>query len=150
VGGIQALRIDYIENLEEWRLGFNFYIPIKVRFSETDMYGHVNNVSPFIYFEEARIDYIQHLGILTDMSKKDEAIIVADVQCDYWKQIYFNDKLKLYVKVASIGNTSFDLHYMALREDEEIVLTGRGRIVYINPQTGKPKPLTEQMKRKMQ
>ncbi|WP_087971836.1 acyl-CoA thioesterase [Oceanobacillus rekensis] len=143
------MRINYIDNLEGWRSGFNFHIPIKVRFSETDMYGHVNNVSPFIYFEEARIDYLQDLGIVTDISNKDSAIIVADLQCDYWKQIYFNEELKLYVKVASAGNTSFDLHYMALKEDDDIVLTGRGRIVHINPQTGQSKPLTEEMKRKM-
>ena len=143
------MRIDYIENLEIWRSEFNFHVPIKVRFSETDMYGHMNNVSPFIYFEEARIAYIEHCGVLMDMSNKEEAIIVADLQCDYLKQIYFNEKLMLYVKTASTGNTSFDLHYMALKEDGEIVLTGRGRIVYINPQTGKPKALTEEMKRKM-
>ncbi|WP_249870943.1 acyl-CoA thioesterase [Oceanobacillus saliphilus] len=140
-------KVNYIENMEQWRSEFKFYIPVKVRFSETDMYGHVNNVSPFIYFEEARIDYIQHTGLMTDMVSKDGAVIVGDLQCDYLQQIYFNEKLKLYVKTDSVGNSSFDLHYMGVKENDEIAFTGRGRMVYINPQTGRPQPLSEEKKR---
>ncbi|WP_067727248.1 acyl-CoA thioesterase [Oceanobacillus damuensis] len=139
--------INYIENMEQWRSEFTFHIPVKVRFSETDMYGHVNNVSPFIYFEEARIDYIKHTGLLTDMASKDGAVIVADLQCDYLQQIYFSEKLKMYVKTHSVGNSSFELHYMAIKDNGEIALTGRGRMVYFNPQTGRPQPLSESKKK---
>ncbi|MFC4022612.1 acyl-CoA thioesterase [Oceanobacillus longus] len=139
--------VNYIENLEKWKSEFKFHIPVKVRFSETDMYGHVNNVSAFIYFEEARIDYIKYLDFLPDYTSKEEAIIVADQQCDYFQQIYFNEALKIYVKIASIGNTSFDIHYMGLKEDGEIALTARSRIVYINAQTGRPIQMSEQKKK---
>ncbi|WP_339228315.1 thioesterase family protein [Oceanobacillus sp. FSL K6-2867] len=137
--------VNYIENMDQWRSEFSFYIPIKVRFSETDMYGHVNNVSAFIYFEEARVDFLNSLGILNNL-KSDEAIIVADLQCDYLQQMYFDERLKMYVKVATIGNTSFDVHYMGVKENKEIALTGRGRIVYINPKKGRPVPIPDEMK----
>jgi len=137
---------NYIDNLEKWRSEFKFHIPIKIRFSETDMYGHVNNVSPFIYFEEARIDYLASIGMKLDIHNKESGIIVADLQCDYVQQLFFNDNLTLYVKTAAVGNTSFDLHYMGLKDNEQLVLTGRGTIVYINPTTGRPKPLEEKMK----
>ncbi|WP_010651079.1 acyl-CoA thioesterase [Oceanobacillus massiliensis] len=139
--------ISYIDDMDTWRSEFSFNIPVKVRFSETDMYGHVNNVSPFIYFEEARIDYIRSLGILLDMNNNEQGIIVADLQCDYLQQIYFTDMLRVYVKTAAVGNTSFDLHYMVVKGDGEIALTGRGRVVYINPEQGRPIPLTEEMKK---
>ena len=57
-------RISYIDNMEEWASSFQFKHPVKVRFSETDMFGHVNNTVPFTYFEEARIEYFKSIGFM--------------------------------------------------------------------------------------
>jgi len=110
------------------------------------MFGHVNNVSPFIYFEQARIEFLKKLGLFKNLDQNGGIPIVADLQCDFHKQMFFDDEIKLYVKVAHIGNTSFDIHYMAVTENNDISLTGRGRMVYVNPGTGKPVPLSESMK----
>lgn len=144
-----AAKFSYIEDMTTWRQEFQFYIPIKIRFSETDMFGHMNNVSPFIYFEEARIDFMKHVGIFNLTAEPDSVPIVADLQCDYQKQVYFDEQLKLYVKVDNVGNSSMDIHYMALNHQEDICFTGRGKIVNINPSTGKPMPLTEEIKEKV-
>lgn len=42
---------------------FSFYNPVKVRFGEVDMFGHVNNVVAFTYFEEARIALFKELDL---------------------------------------------------------------------------------------
>lgn len=141
--------ITYIQDIEKWQSEFSFSIPIKIRFSETDMFGHVNNVSPFIYFEEARIEFLKSVGLFDNPGSDGGIPIVADLQCDYHKQMFFNDKVDLYVKVNHVGNTSLDVHYMALNGNEEITLTGRGRMVYINSETGKPVALSESMKDKL-
>ena len=76
--------------------GFCIFIEVRVRFSETDMYGHMNNTVSFTYFEQARIDYFRHLGVLMPAAIDEhvEGIpIVADLQCDYVKQV-FDDVLK--------------------------------------------------------
>ncbi|WP_164668444.1 acyl-CoA thioesterase [Virgibacillus doumboii] len=143
------IKVSYIENMEKWRSEFSFFVPINVRFSETDMFGHVNNVSPFIYFEQARIEFLQSAGLFNNTNNDDGMPIVADLQCDYHKQMFFNEKINLYVKVNHIGNTSLDIHYMALNQKDELCLTGRGRMVYINPETGKPVPLSKTMKEKL-
>ena len=33
-----------LKDFEQWESGFSFYNPVKVRFGEVDMFGHVNNV----------------------------------------------------------------------------------------------------------
>jgi acyl-CoA thioester hydrolase len=141
-------KIPYIEDFNTWKNEFSFSIPIRIRFSETDMFGHVNNVSPFIYFEEARIEYLKSVGIFGDIDT--EGIpIVADLQCDYLRQLFFQDSLRMFVKATHIGNTSFDIHYMGVNQNEEVCLTGRGRIVYIHSATGKPLPLGKGIKEKL-
>ncbi|WP_202406307.1 acyl-CoA thioesterase [Pontibacillus yanchengensis] len=140
-------KISYIEKPEEWEKDFMFHVPIKVRFSETDMFGHMNNTAPFIYFEEARIEFMKSIGIFDIASSEMESIpVVADLQCDFHQQIYFDDQLTLYVKVNHIGTTSYDLHYMALNRSQQPCLTGRGRIVQINQDTGKPVEIPQEIK----
>ena len=106
------MKVNYIEDFQNWAKDFSFYIEVRVRFSETDMYGHMNNTVSFTYFEQARIDYFRHLGVLmpSAIDENTEGIpIVADLQCDYVKQVFFDDVLRIYAKVAKVGNSSMDI-----------------------------------------
>ncbi|MET3682578.1 acyl-CoA thioester hydrolase [Alkalibacillus flavidus] len=135
---------SYIDDMQQWKDEFSFYIPIEIRFSETDMFGHVNNVSPFIYFEQARIAYMNKIGLFGNLDQHVTKIpVVSDLQCDYLSQIYFGETIYVYVKTAHIGNTSIDIHYMAENEKGHVCLAGRGRVVQIHADTQKPEPFSE-------
>lgn len=139
------MQSSYISNMEEWKKGFSYSVPVQVRFSETDMFGHMNNTVPITYFEYARIEFLKHLGFMGKWMHEDsEAIpVVADIQCDYVKQVYFEEQLNIYVKIESIGNSSLDIHYLAMNNKEEMCFTGRGTIVQMNRVTGKSIRWTE-------
>lgn len=142
------MKANYIEDAEKWVEGFNFHSDVSVRFSETDMYGHLNNTKVFAYFEYARIEYLKHLNRMEKwLDPKGETIpVVADLQCDFTKQVFFDEKLRIYVKANSMGNSSVDIHYMAKNERDEIVFTGRGAIVQVGRTTGKAVAWTEEEK----
>lgn len=142
------MKIPYINNFEEWRAGFEFYYPVKVRFSETDLFGHLNNTVPFIYFEQARIEFLKKLGFMQNwLNTSNEYIpVVANLQCDFLKQVFFDQELKVYVKVESVGNSSVDIHYMGLNTDGQPVFCGRGTMVQIAKANGKGKPWTDDQK----
>lgn len=133
------MKATYIENFTTWESEFTFSVPVSVRFSETDMYGHLNNTVPFTYFEYARIEFFKHIGLMSDWLDPAGSTIpvVADLQCDYLKQVYFDEKLEIFVKVASIGNSSIDVHYMAKNRNKDVVFTGRGTLVQISRTSGK-------------
>ncbi|AST92780.1 acyl-CoA thioesterase [Sutcliffiella cohnii] len=144
-------KIKYIQELQTWMNEFSFSHPISVRFSETDMFGHMNNTVPFAYFEDARIAFFKYLGFMQNwVSPKSETIpVVADLQCDYLKQVYFGEKLLIYVKAQEVGTSSVDLHYMGKRESNgDICFVGRGRMVQLNKRTGKGEPWSEEMRQK--
>lgn len=146
------MKANYIDNFQEWEKGFSFFSEVRVRFSETDMYGHMNNTISFTYFEQARIDYFRHLGILMPSVGEEDVKsipIVADLQCDYVKQVFFDDVLRIYTKVAQVGNSSMDIHYLAKNQKDEICFTGRGTIVQMDPRTGKSVPISEEEKTKL-
>ncbi|GAA0333671.1 thioesterase family protein [Bacillus carboniphilus] len=141
--------IPYVGNFEEWKKGFSFYQTIKVRFSETDLYGHLNNTVPFTYFEEARIEFFKQLGFMKSWLdvKSGKIPVVADLQCDFIKQVYFDERIKLFVKINHIGSSSLDIHYLALNNAEQPVFIGRGAIVQISKETGKSVPWTDEEKK---
>lgn len=144
------MKVKYIEDPVKWASEFKFHVDVKVRFSETDMYGHMNNTVPFIYFEYARIEFLKSIGFVKWGSTEDSSIlVVADLQCDFLQQAFFDEVLKIYVKVNSVGTSSFDIHYLAKNEKDQPVFTGRGSLVQLNPKTGKSVPLTEEEKKKL-
>ncbi len=133
-------KISYIDDITTWEQSFSFYYPVKVRFSETDAFAHLNNTNAFVYFEDARIELFKSLGLMENwLDDTNQTIIVtADLQCNYIKQIRFDEKLNVYAKLQSIGTTSIEIHYMVKNEQDEICLTGRGRIVQVSKENGKP------------
>ncbi len=142
------MKASYISDVTTWASEFTYFVPVSVRFSETDMFGHLNNTVVFAYFEYARIEFLKQVGLMNDwLSHEGSTIpVVADLQCDYVRQVFFDEKLDIYVKVAVIGNSSLDIHYMAKNAKGDIVFTGRGSIVQIGKQTGKSVAWTEEEK----
>lgn len=132
-------------NPESWLEKFHYSIPIKVRYCETDMLGHVNNVSYFMYFEQGRIEYFENLGLFDSMFGSEKVAVVADLECQYLAQMYRSDKVNLHVRVASIGRSSLDVEYAVVVEDT-LKAAGRGAIVLIDTASGKSTPLPEEVR----
>ncbi|QMT18670.1 acyl-CoA thioesterase [Planococcus maritimus] len=142
----------YIEDFDQWQQEFSFYAPVHVRFSETDMFGHVNNTVPIAYFEYARIEFMKEVGLMQAwLSKNSDLIpVVADMQVDFVRQVFFDEQLKVFVKVQSIGNSSADIHYWAVNDKQETCFTGRGAIVQISKASGKGHPWSDLDKKMLQ
>jgi acyl-CoA thioester hydrolase len=135
----------YIEDLNEWKEGFKYRYPVRVRFSETDAFGHLNNTVSFVYFELGRINFFKDSGMTGEWFSSDGKTIpvTGDLHCDYFKQVFFDEELDVCVKVAEIGTTSVDLHYMIVNKNDDICMTGRGKIVQVSRDSGKPQPWSE-------
>lgn len=144
-------KISYIDDFVTWENGFSYANKVKVRFSETDMFGHMNNTVPFAYFEESRIEFFKHIGLMQDWVQKESATIpiVADLQCDFLGQVFFDDRLDIFVKIESIGNSSIDLHYLGKNQTGDVCFVGRGTMVQMCKRTGKGVPWTEETRKQL-
>jgi acyl-CoA thioester hydrolase len=137
------------EDKKQWLESFRLFTPIQVRFSDTDMLGHINNVSYFSFFEHGRIAYFKELKLNEKLfdtrSEHGGMIVAASLECQYLKQVHFGQDVKLGVRISRIGNSSMDFEY-ALLADDQLSAAGRGTVVYIHPVTGKSKPLPQEIK----
>lgn len=89
---------------------FHYALPIDVRFRDLDARNHVNNAVCFTYMEEARIRYMQQLGLLAE-DKSDTGMIVAEATCTYKAPISMGQSLLVRVRVSEIKNSSFIMLY---------------------------------------
>ncbi len=86
-----------------------------VRFSDVDVYGHVNNVKYFEYYQEARIAFLRSL-VLGDGGRtlfeegSTERQVVARIDVDYRRPILFRpEPYVVETRVTRIGTSSYDL-----------------------------------------
>jgi acyl-CoA thioester hydrolase len=79
-----------------------------VRFSDVDVYGHVNNVKYFEYYQEARIRFMSELG--RDRDEPEFGLVVARLDVDYRRPILFRPE-PYFVEswVTRVGTKSFGL-----------------------------------------
>lgn len=86
-----------------------FNTEIEVRFSDFDLYGHVNSVLYFNYCETARVKVLK--DALIELAKSRIHIVVAHAKCDYLQPILYGEKLMVHTFAAKMGTTSFELEY---------------------------------------
>ncbi len=146
-------RVDFIQPDEyQWLQKFRFRMPMKIRFGEVDMLGHLNNVNYFAYFEQGRIDYLEHVGVASEMFnfKKGRVIVAANLECHFLMQIFYGQPLSLLVRTARLGNSSFDLEYaLVLDEQERLAAAGRGTLVLMGQAEQKSIPIPSVVKDKI-
>jgi len=90
---------------------FHFYHPVDVRYGDLDPQWHVNNTRFLNYLEDARIAYIMNLSLWDGQSFLDLGTILADTHIAYLSPIVFGEKIRVGVRVASIGNKSLKFEY---------------------------------------
>jgi acyl-CoA thioester hydrolase len=103
---------------------YPFSHPIRVRFAETDAMGIVHHSRYLLYFEEARVAYLRHLGRPYSEMRKDgieHAVLETFVQ--YRRPLQFDDVMDVHVRLAKATRASFQLAYL-ITVDDEVRATG--------------------------
>lgn len=114
---------------------YKYSIPIEVRFADVDALGHVNNAVYFTYMEQARVRYLQHLGLM-GADLKDSSIIVAKASCQFKSPLRFGEEVLVYARVSELRNSSFIMEYqLESKTDARTVALGRTIQVYYDYQS---------------
>ena len=114
--------------------------PIHVRFSDVDIYGHVNNVKYFEYFQEARIRLmVEHGRQFGDGYH----LVTAQTDVDYKRPILFRAQpYDCRTWVAQVGRTSA-VFESVVRDGDHVLARARVVGVCIDSETGRPMPIPE-------
>ncbi len=122
------------------------HYPVHVRFSDVDVYGHVNNVKYFEYFQEARISGIAQMWEGLDHI----TLVVAQTDVDYRVPILFRaEPYDAWSWVARVGQRSATIESV-ICDGETTLARARVTIVFFDQATQRstapPEPYLERLR----
>ena len=119
----------------------------RVRFSDVDIYGHVNNVKYFEYYQEARLSFLTSLARREDEGSL--GLVVARLDVDYKRPILFrSDPYLVESWVTRIGDSSFGLA-AEIKDGDQVLSRAEAVMVTFDLETQRSRPLTERERERL-
>ena len=139
--------------LPHLRSAYKHFLPIATRWMDNDVYGHVNNVVYYSYFDTVVNEYLISQGVL-DIANSAVIGLVVETGCSYFAPIAFPEKIVAGLRVANIGNSSVRYEVALFRDAGEggdrAVAQGHFVHVYVDRVTAKAQPLADALKAALQ
>ena len=89
----------------EARSAYRHFLPITTRWMDNDVYGHVNNVVYYSYFDTVVNQYLIAEGVL-DIHAGPLIGLVVETQCNYFGPLAFPQTVEAGLRVAHLGASS--------------------------------------------
>lgn len=123
------------------RAAFPHFCEIATRWMDNDVYGHVNNVQYYSYFDTAVNQFLIERGVL-DIHKGEVVGFVVDSGCSYFSPVAFPDTVHVGIRVAKLGNSSVRYQIGIYRNDEQApAAVGHFVHVYVERSSNRSVPI---------
>ena len=117
---------------------YRVFRSIGTRWMDNDIYGHVNNVNYYSYFDTAVNRYLIDAGVL-DIHGGEVVGFVVETQCQYFAPIAFPDTVHAGIRVTQLGNRSVRYEVGLFRNDDDTpAAAGHFVHVYVDRASGRP------------
>ncbi|GAA6185051.1 thioesterase family protein [Aliiglaciecola sp. NS0011-25] len=132
------------------RNDYKVFYPMQTRWADNDIYGHVNNVQYYAYFDTAVNRYLIEEGGLNIHS---DAVVgfVVESKCQYFSAIAYPQSLQIGLRVSRLGNSSVTYEIGIFVEGESSP-SAQGHFVHVfveqqtNKSTAIPSNILEALK----
>lgn len=110
------------------RAEYRRFHPITTRWEDNDVFGHVNNVVYYSFFDTAVTFFLLERGLLV----REGAVItvVAETRCRFLREIAFPDRVTVGLRVARLGGSSVRYELAVFRGDDDAA-SAEGHFVHV-------------------
>ena len=137
----QTVPLDARRPTARPRSDFRVFRPIGTRWSDNDVYGHVNNVVYYSWFDTAVNAHLIENGGL-DIHQGEVIGLVVETQCHYFAPLAFPKPVEAGLRVAHQGRSSVRYEIGLFAQGEALTAAwGHFVHVYVDRQTRRPAPL---------
>ncbi|WP_287028727.1 acyl-CoA thioesterase [Pseudomonas sp. UBA6310] len=128
------------------RADYRHFQPVTTRWHDNDLYGHVNNVVYYSYFDSAVNTFLIERGGL-DIHAGQVVGFVVSSSCDYFASIAFPERIEVGLRVARLGNSSVQYELAVFKGGEdEACAAGRFVHVFVDRQSNRPVPIPDSLR----
>ena len=130
----------------EVRENYPHFLTIATRWMDNDVYGHVNNVIYYSYFDTVVNEYLIRTSVL-DIERSPVIGLVVETQCRYFEPVTFPDTVHAGLRVARLGRSSVRYEIGLFRNDAPTAAAqGHFVHVYVEREDRKATPLPQGMR----
>lgn len=119
---------------------------IEIRFSDCDLYGHLNNAVYLSYFEQARIHYF-NIALESNWDWVQNGVILKKNEVEYHLPLTLNNQARVFIFKEKIGDKSVVLTYKIFNEKNELTTTGRSVLIAFDYSLGKSISINDELKK---
>ncbi|MGJ3262170.1 MAG: acyl-CoA thioesterase [Salinarimonas sp.] len=128
------------------RDAFAVFRPLQTRWMDNDVYGHVNNVVYYSYFDTAVNGWYVEEGLL-DVAGSPSIGLVVETSCAYFESVAFPDALEVGISVARLGTSSVTYALGIFKVGAaEAAAAGRFTHVFVSRETSRPVPIPQEIR----
>lgn len=128
------------------RGAYRVFRAIGTRWSDNDVYGHVNNVVYYSWFDTAVNAHLIEQGAL-DIHAGPVIGLVIETQCNYFAPLAFPQTVWAGLRVAHLGSSSVRYEVGLFADGEDLAAAcGHFVHVYVDRETRRPVPLPDVLK----
>jgi acyl-CoA thioester hydrolase len=122
---------------------FKFFLDIQTRWADNDIYGHVNNVTYYSYFDTAaNALLIQKTGF--NIHQSQSIGLVVDSACSFFQELSFPEIIQVGVAIGKIGTTSLRYELAIFKQgQDQSSAQGHFVHVFVDRKTQKTVPISE-------
>ena len=125
---------------------YRWFTPITTRWSDNDIYGHVNNVVYYSYFDSVANRYLIEEGGL-DIHGADTVGLVVNSGCDYHAPLAYPQALEGALRVDRLGNSSVTYGLAIFAAGADIACaSGTFTHVFVDRVAQRPVPIPQRMR----
>ncbi len=132
--------------LPEEKSAYRVFRSIATRWMDNDVYGHVNNVVYYSWFDTAVNAYLIEQGVL-DPIHGDTIGLVVETQCNYFAPLSFPQTVSVGIRVAKLGTSSVRYEVGVFGDSQLCAAKGHFVHVYVDKVTRKPAQLPESLRK---
>jgi acyl-CoA thioester hydrolase len=126
------------------RTDFRHALPIQTRWKDNDVYGHVNNVVYYEFFDTVINKWLIVAGGLQP-STSDVIGLCVESQCRYLAPAAYPDELEGALRVSKVGRSSVRYEIGIFRADE-LLAFGYFVHVFVDRENRRPTPIPERLR----
>lgn len=132
------------------RAAYRAFRLIGTRWMDNDIYGHVNNVVYYSWFDTAVNAYLIERGAL-DIHQSDTIGLVIETQCNYFAPLAFPQTIDAGLRVARLGESSVRYEVGLFAQGEAMsAACGHFVHVYVGRDDRRPRPLPQRLREALQ
>ena len=98
------------------RSDYRHFTPLTTRWADNDVFGHVNNVMYYNWFDTAITGHLLAKGLMDPMAG-DVQTLVVETGCSYFSSVAFPDKIQIGIAVTDLGTSSMRYAIGIFREE---------------------------------